>query len=411
MNKVNRDLKNNKNKVLFVTNRNVLTTSGELRLIKNRAEALYNLYNISTDFIVLAQKERISSPKREEIKAGGVFKLYPFNLKDIISNIQQYRKMKNELLEMVATGNYGAVVLSGSGLLFLTKEIKNKGKIKVLIDIHGALEENKEFKRVGKKLKNYVVNFLSWLEINFGNSFVREADGFFVVTESLKEDIKRNYTIKQKTKFFKVPCALNSKNMDGETYNSNRNLYRKKYKISNNEIVFIYSGGTSQWQCVEETINLYKRIADNISSNSRLLIFSHDIDKVRTITKKDNRIILDSYNKEELEKALCAGDYAFLLRQNCITNKVAFPNKYLEYIHGFLKIITTPYIDEVAKQVTHYKVGCLYNMDSNIEIVINYINEQKNISRIKENIVADILKFNGFKNTLSEFVEELKNEE
>ncbi len=38
-------------KILFITSRNIISTCGELRLIKNRANVLKEAYGYTTDFI------------------------------------------------------------------------------------------------------------------------------------------------------------------------------------------------------------------------------------------------------------------------------------------------------------------------------------------------------------------------
>ena len=58
-------------RTLFITNRNMLTACGEMRLIKNRAEMLYKYGNIRTDFIVINSKARFDSATRESIENTG----------------------------------------------------------------------------------------------------------------------------------------------------------------------------------------------------------------------------------------------------------------------------------------------------------------------------------------------------
>ena len=54
---------------------------------------------------------------------------------------------------------------------------------------------------------------------------------------------------------------------------------------------------------------------------------------------------------------MTAGDFAFLLRDDYITNKVAYPNKLLEYVSAGLKVITTPFIEDVATEVKKRNLG------------------------------------------------------
>ena len=84
-------------RILFITNRNILTTCGELRLIKNRAEKLYEAYGISTDIIALASPQRIRSDKKEKINANGDLQLIEQDRCRIITiftaNLQKYYRI------------------------------------------------------------------------------------------------------------------------------------------------------------------------------------------------------------------------------------------------------------------------------------------------------------------------------
>ena len=100
-------------KVLFVTNRNILTTSGELRLIKNRAEAIFDNYGIATDFIVLSNKERLQSDDKEIINAGGYCVAFEFSLINPLITLRSFIMVKNAIYERLYKESYGAVILSG----------------------------------------------------------------------------------------------------------------------------------------------------------------------------------------------------------------------------------------------------------------------------------------------------------
>ena len=81
-----------------------------------------------------------------------------------------------------------------------------------------------------------------------------------------------------------------------------------------------------------------------------------------------------------------------------MTNNVAFPNKYLEYVKSGLKIITTPYLHEIADQIKKYKIGYLYDMRGSIDRIVNYIETAQH--DINEDTVNTVLAQNSFENTL-----------
>ena len=72
-------------RILFITNRNIINTCGELRLIKNRAETLYSSFGFSTDFVVFTNKKR-NNP--EAIHSGGTLKSFEYSLKNPFSYVK-----------------------------------------------------------------------------------------------------------------------------------------------------------------------------------------------------------------------------------------------------------------------------------------------------------------------------------
>ncbi len=315
-------------KILFISNRNILTTCGELRLIKNRAETLYEVYGISTDFIALANSNRINSDQREQIEAGGSITTIRQDVNRPESIIKARNIVKKELSQRLCDNNYGAVVFSGSGMPSYAKHVKKiNPKVKVYADVHGASEDIIELVKGASTKRQLLNRAIYQLDRKGLKDSVPYLDGYFVVTEALCEYVKQRFKPKPNASFYIAPCAtINADDCYFDQYNEYRKFYRSKYEIGDNTTVFIYSGGVSTWQCIGETIKLYKRIKDEIT-DSKLLIFSHNKEAILKIAGDNSDIIVDSYRPEELTKALCSGDLAFMLRTDCVTNNVAFPNK------------------------------------------------------------------------------------
>lgn len=388
-------------KILFVTDRNILTTSGELRLIKNRAESLFSDSGIITDFIAFARKARIEN-SNEVINAGGDRAIYPVALSNPLKTLKTFFEVRKEIIKRLKTKEYRAVILSGPVMISYAGRIKNTCHIPVIADIHGSFEDIVEFSKTSKLARKTALRFSFHLEKILLKKNKKHLEGFLVVTEALKEYIIRNYHTDDNTQFFIIPCATNTSPASAEEYLSDRKKYRKKYTIDDNEIVFIYSGGVSPWQCVDKTISLYREIADRTDRKTRLLVFSHHKEMVKSLAGNDDRIQIDSYAPDELMHVLHAGDFAFLLRENSITNNVAFPNKYLEYIQSGMRIITTPYINEVAKQVAEYRLGYLYDFNQDPDQLLDYIKKEEN-GLYREEDIRTVLKKNGFAETTQNF--------
>lgn len=390
-------------KILFVTDRNILTTSGELRLIRNRAESLLNESGIITDFIVFAKKSRIEN-RNEDINAGGSLEAKEISLSKPLAAIKAYFDVRKEISSRIKTNEYRAVVLSGPIMISYAKKIKNGLHIPVLADIHGSFEDMVAFGKNSSIAKRAALYAAYYLEKILLSKNTKYTDGFFVVTDALEEYIKENYKPHSDTKFFIIPCATDTQCFIPSEHTDDRRRYREKYGIGDDEIVFIYSGGVSSWQCVDKTIELYKRIADSLKNKSRMLVFSHRKEEIQIIAGDDSRIQIDSFPPEELVHVLHAGDFAFLLRENNITNNVAFPNKYLEYVQSGMRIITTPYVKEIAKQVSQYGLGYLYDFSDDIQQLVDYI-QNVGVDPCREENINIILNKNSFLETTREFCE------
>ena len=396
-------------RILFITNRNILTTSGELRLIKNRAEELYNSFGVTTDFIAFQKPARINAKNREDINAGGTTEVFPFAPSKLLATWKAYKKLKSDVKKRLDSGEYGMVIFSSFLLVHLIKWIKKDYDISVVMDLHGAAEDSLELARVSGLKKKIFFNLTYAAITRTYKKYYRYADGSLVVTRALEDYVRKNYVIKDNFHFYHAPCATNSSCFEKEVYLENRAAYRKKYNISDNELVFIYSGGVSAWQCVEETIQLYKQLSKQLQVKTRFLVFSHSFDTIKKLAGGDESIQIDSYPPDELAKALCAGDFAFMLRKDCITNNVAFPNKFLEYVQSGMRIVATPYVYEIAQQIKDYSLGILYNMDGNINGIVEYLDKDGKIKdKYSPELINKVLNYNSFGNRLPALVADIK---
>lgn len=393
-------------KILFVTSRNILTSCGEIRLIKNRAEAFYNIYGIPTDFVALQKTTRIASKCKEVINAGGSLTCFPFSFGNPLLFLRSLKRLEKEVIGRVKSEEYSIVVLSGFCMNRLAKTIKLHSNVYTIIDIHGASEDSLLLakyaplhKRILLMLSYYIGKFIPDRSLLYAN-------GCFVVTKALEEYVRNKHIECKDLDFYRIPCATSMNKLSIEEYEAYRNEYRLKYDINPSEKVFIYSGGVSPWQCIDETIDVYRNLSKRIQGKSRLIMLSYNINYIKGKIKEGDNIICDSYRPDELTKALCAGDYAFFLRKNCITNNVAFPNKYLEYLLAGMYIISTPYVFESAEQIGKNKLGYLYDFD-NVDGLVNYIENTPIERKYDVSLIENILYRNSFEYTLKPLIQNI----
>jgi len=388
------------NKILFITTRNILNTCGELRLIKNRTKTLYDKWNVSTDFIVICDRKKINS-NNESMGNHSTVTSILYRIANPFSILKALIKGREVIAQYIRQEQYKCVILSGLGMLIYTPIVKSvKPGIPVIADIHGAPEELLEYNQ-GNIFKKFVKRLLYYCEIYINKKYLPKVDGAMVVSNALAKHLNCKYNLNN-YKYYIVPCAVTNYDINYEKWRKNREKYRKKYKIKEDEILFIYSGGVSPWQCIEKSIKLFNNIKSKIKA--KMLILSHQWTKIEPMISNHENIILDSVNPEEVNNVLCAGDYAFLIRDDFITNHVSFPNKFLEYVQSGMEIITTPFIFDIKEYIISCGMGIVINFDKeDVERIINYI-----YSKQRENVLENWESRRSFLNKLS-FEETLKD--
>lgn len=390
-------------KVLFITTRNILNTCGELRLIKNRAKALYDNWGIITDFIAASSREKITN-RNEEMGAESKVTPVTINISNPFSIFLSFFRIKKEIRKHMQTGIYNCVVLSGVGTLSYINYIRKQNKnIKIIADIHGSDEDMLELakdKSILKFIRQRMIYIIAKIEQIMHLS---KADALYAVSNGLVEYVKKEYHVKNPNCYI-VPCAMDDNILKPELIQEYRNFYRNKYRIEKDDILFVYSGGISPWQCIDQTLEMFYDIKKNSNKKCKMLFLSHKIDEAMTLINTYSDVITDKVTGDDAKKVMCAGDYALLIRENIITNHVAYPNKFLEYVQSGMKIITTPFIYDVAQQVKEYDLGIVFDINKDSKqalydyVAVNHANDYRGR--------AELLHNTAFGTTMKKSIEE-----
>lgn len=355
------------NSVLFITCRNIINSCGELRLIKNRALCLYKEYGVSHDFLVFSHKKPVN---REIIDAGGEFLIFRHNLYNPIETRKVFKAFAQEIQKRLKNRQYGAVIISGAPVFLVFDVVKRSNPdVPVFADCHGAYEELLEYK--GRSFFYTIARHILYrIAKKNEKRYLPKFDYILAVSNALKEYLTHEYKIESQ-RIFVVPCSVNRTKIRCDEVQQARMAARKKYSISDDEILFIYSGGTSPWQCIEESVQLFYNLSDQIKKKVKMLVLSGN--KAYISKLASNNVIVDSLSSDEVPRILPAGDFAFLIRENYITNQVAYPNKFLEYVTAGLKVISTPYVYDIAAAISRYQLGYILHENEPIVDLVSYV--------------------------------------
>lgn len=353
--------------ILVLTTRNIYDESGEKTLMlskdkvlrKNGAELFYYSFRRKFD-----KDTNLFNIVKKDSMYDLIFK------KEIV---------KNSLAQIIVENKIDIIVVSGNWLLFLysqLNELKQKYNVKISYDYQGAVEEVKEYKlfKDNKVLSNILFSILHYYE----KKFISITDGVEAVSQNGIDYLKDMYKVNFKDVI--VHCGIEYPTSN-DMYNRYRKKWRESYNFKDNDIACVYAGGIAKWQNIDEII-------DKAKNNHNIKLYIYTSPKNQVTIKKNyqlsDNIYFDFLSHEELQQALCAFDYGFLLRNKDITNFVAFPNKYSDYINARLKIV-----------LKNQEIGFYPESNSKQRIILDIHDNLEKVDKVDEVI------FSGYIETLS----------
>lgn len=136
--------------------------------------------------------------------------------------------------------------------------------------------------------------------------------------------------------YFIMPCfnkALNQKSF----------LVSEKY----NNLSFVYAGGLDKWQCIEKTLEFFKKIEEKYPQAS-LTLLTKSYDEASALLKhfKIKNGDVKFVKLEDLDNELSNYKYGFLIRDDHIVNNVSTPTKMNSYLANGIIPIFTNVIDD-----------------------------------------------------------------
>lgn len=234
----------------------------------------------------------------------------------------------------------------------------NPDLIYVIADLRGAVaDEVTQNKRgwVRNYFTSYLKKFYLWVE----RQVVLKADIILCVSKAFKDYLQANYDTKNITV---IPTFVDTSRF--KFSKSLRGFYREKLGISN-QIVLVYSGGTSPWQNIEKVITLFNNLKQK-EDNLFMLFITQQPNLLKKIVKDqihptEMQVIRAPHS--DVAGYLCAADVGILLREDKLTNHVAAPIKFSEYMCCGLPCIISANIGDTAEIIRNGNAGIILDSE------------------------------------------------
>lgn len=258
----------------------------------------------------------------------------------------------NTLMLQVICKKLKVEKIIGRSVLATQLALKTKVK-KIVYDGRGAIAaEWKEYKVINDK------NMLSEI-LSLEQECILKSNYRISVSNELIKHWREEYSYKSNDHVV-IPCTLNNIFEKQLLYSSEIEQARNKLKIKKDEVVLAYSGSLAGWQSFELLSAFIHPILKENEKVKLLFLSNMDSNISKLQDQFPGKIICLHTSPQEIPSLLIAADYGLLIREKSVTNKVASPVKFAEYLSCGLKIILSEELGDYSHFVLKNKVGQLY---------------------------------------------------
>jgi glycosyltransferase involved in cell wall biosynthesis len=227
-------------------------------------------------------------------------------------------------------------------------------------------------------------NFFVFVSILLEKILIKWVDKTIVVSPSIQEFYKNKYPFKNVYLLRNIPQKIMS---------SFRNqVFNKKFSIELDDIIFIYQGILNYGRGVEFLCQTFQ----NVSKKKHIVFMGYGPLEAYVKSYSTNNInihFMPAVKPSEIAHYTSGADIGICLIENVsLSYYFSLPNKFFEYIHSGLPVISSNFPD-MKELVCEYNVGWV--VDINREKILELINdiEVKHINEKRQNtsIMQDIL--------------------
>lgn len=231
-----------------------------------------------------------------------------------------------------------------------------------------GLWPEESYMRNKSSFRKKVCNFIEKIAL-------KNASKIFVVSKQMLLYYEQKYCLKLADKAFVMPCS-------NEKFHPEAFTVKNKYEKN----VFCFAGGTSVWQCFEETVQLYSLIEKKYK-NTKLLLLVKDKAKAKELLQKYDvkNFEIDFVTVEELEEKLKQVKFGFLLREDSPVNRVATPTKLLTYLANGIIPVYSDCLEGVEEILEETEFKVIYKNDFDVTIFSDWLDNIIGINLLLNN--------------------------
>jgi len=259
------------------------------------------------------------------------------------------RKFKKNTNCAYVRGLWGPLVLKISNFF---------NPIPYVYDVRGDLKD--EIRAIkSNKLKQFIYTSLeAW--------GIKNAKRVTAVTKILSDKVSTSFSLKNEVSV--IPCCINYEKF---TTPENQVSYsRRLLGFSEDDMIFVYSGGLSHYQQIPAMLSLWEEFIN--VPNVKFLLLTNDTphshpSTLNELSKFGNKLTHLSVERSRIPEILSLADIGFMLRDSRSLNSAASPVKFAEYLASGLAVVASPGTGDASKLIIEKEVGILIDPSDLVE--------------------------------------------
>jgi glycosyltransferase involved in cell wall biosynthesis len=171
-----------------------------------------------------------------------------------------------------------------------------------------------------------------------------------------------------------IPCTLGRTHLDDRGDCGER---RKAMGFGPDDVVLAYSGSTAGWQSFALLERLLGQVLAGQPQVKVLFLCPPDPAIDALAANWLGRALRMWVQPAEVHDVLAACDAALLVREDTVTNRVASPTKFAEYLACGLPVIISAHIGDFSEVVARERLGIVYREDGRLPVLARPSREER----------------------------------
>lgn len=182
-----------------------------------------------------------------------------------------------------------------------------------------------------------------------------------------------------------IPCTLDS-GFNINLFNDEQiEKLRIKQGFRKEDIVLVYSGSTAGWQSFSTIGDILGKLLFSNKNFKLLFLTGHDEYIQKMMDKHPGQVFNKWVKFNEVQDILLACDYGILVREQSVTNQVASPTKFAEYLSAGLPVLISENLGDYTNFVRVQSCGQIINESAEIKLTKPTFEQKLNALKLAEN--------------------------